>query len=179
MCYQFLSKNIGYSLTFETSHFLNGSIHHRKLVSGGGGWVSILPFQNTIRIQVRVFVPESGLYFGPIRCMHLWVTKSSALTTEVPVNMAFTSLVLDSSHIWWWICQEWNHINSHFFNILSVLLWLHLASTILTVRTHTHTHTHLYKRRGTPLWHTSSGVSFGNSSRSCCWLALAQHPTEA
>ena len=31
----FILENTGYSLTFETSHFLNGSIHHSERVSGG------------------------------------------------------------------------------------------------------------------------------------------------
>lgn len=30
----FILENTGYSLTFETSHFPNGSIHHGQLVSG-------------------------------------------------------------------------------------------------------------------------------------------------
>lgn len=33
----FYTENIGHSLTFETSHFLNSSIHHGELVYRRGG----------------------------------------------------------------------------------------------------------------------------------------------
>lgn len=71
----FILKITGYSLTFQTSHFLNGSIHHRKLVSGGS-WLSLLPFQNAIRIQSHGFVPMS-VFFTPVHCIHLWVKAPS------------------------------------------------------------------------------------------------------
>lgn len=50
----FILENTGYSLTFETSHFPNGSIHHGQLVSGErepSNSFTFSPPQNTIRTQ--------------------------------------------------------------------------------------------------------------------------------
>lgn len=140
-------------------------------LSPRGSWVSLLPFQNAIRIQSHGFVPREGHCVGPIHCIHLWVTIELSLTTEVPVTVTLTSLLLHSSHKCCYTCQAWHHITSHWsilqdnkefgFSSFSIELQVHLSCTFSTATL-----------QAKPLCYVSSGVSFGNISRSCCWSNL-------
>lgn len=92
----FILENTGYSLTFETSHFPNGSIHHGQLVSGEREPSnSFTPPK--IPSEFKGFVPVPGFCFGqPYTFMsHL----NLSLTTEVLVNLTPAPLRCGSSHI--------------------------------------------------------------------------------
>lgn len=97
----FILENTGYSLTFETSHFPNGSIHHGQLVSGDrepSNSFTTAPHPPTkIPSEFRGFVPVPGFRFGqPYTFMsHL----NLSLTTEVLVNLTPAPLRCSSSHI--------------------------------------------------------------------------------
>lgn len=165
----------------------------RSSLRGGRGgawwvWVSLLPFQNAIRIQTHVFVPVSGLCFGPTHCIHLWVTKSCRLTTEVPVNITLASLALDSGRICWCACQTQNHTGSHRstlrdksvsgFNRFSIELRLHLPSSASTARAHRQTSIYPH---GTLRPFSLPPLEFlleKSPEAAADWLLLAQHPTE-
>lgn len=96
----FILENTGYSLTFETSHFPNGSIHHGQLVSGerepSNSFTPPTPQTPKYHQNSKDLFQCQG--FASANRIHLSHLNLS-LTTEVPVNLTPAPLRCGSSHI--------------------------------------------------------------------------------
>lgn len=131
----FYTENIGHSLTFETSHFLNSSIHHGELVYRRGGADLVL----------YLFKMPSEFKFK-----HQFLKLASK-------EILLTSSAPHSGHICCSICQKQNCISRGWsvlqentelcFNRSSPVLWFLLRRNHLKVCDLAHTPAHSTVRK--------------------------------
>lgn len=165
-----ISENIGWSLASETSHFLNGSIHHSEISSGGKLSKSLTFFKIPSTFKTNVFVEMSCSPMGVILLYTFMSHKKLRITTEVQVNITLTSLALTSSSVCCCILYAKHETKSPIISILR-------SSTVSGFKRPS---AELHRPAPYPLQLHCFGLSFGDLWRAAVdWVLLAQPPAVA